>query len=146
MTVSRLPNNDGGIQPTILTAKGDLLTATAASTIKNLPVGANDQILVADSTQSTGMAWKSYGAQGMLVRTLSSMVGWIFGREGPVLQLQQVLIQTLTLLIDGHWQQEQMKHLLLANKQLETQRTFQIFVMQPEFSATQVKLERVKLI
>ena len=62
MTVSRLPNNDGGIQPTILTAKGDLLTATAASTVTNLPAGSNDQVLVADSTTSTGLAWKPYGA------------------------------------------------------------------------------------
>ena len=62
MTVSRLPNNDGGIQPTILTAKGDLLTATAASTVTNLPVGSNDQVLVADSTTSNGLAWKPYGA------------------------------------------------------------------------------------
>ena len=65
MTVSRLPNNDGGIQPTILTNKGDLLTASATSTVTNLPVGSNDQVLVADSTQTTGLSWKSYGAQGM---------------------------------------------------------------------------------
>ena len=63
MTIGRIPNIQGGIQPTILTNKGDLLTATATSTVTNLPVGANDQVLVADSTQSTGMAWKSYGAQ-----------------------------------------------------------------------------------
>jgi hypothetical protein len=44
-------------------------TATATSTIKNLPVGANDQVLVADSTQSTGMAWKSYTVQGQAAGT-----------------------------------------------------------------------------
>jgi len=59
MTVSRLPNNDGGIQPTILTAKGDLLTATAASTITNLPVGADGTTLVANSSSSTGLCWQA---------------------------------------------------------------------------------------
>lgn len=57
MTVSRLPNNDGGIQPTILTAKGDLLTATATSTVTNLPVGTNNQVVMADSTQANGLKY-----------------------------------------------------------------------------------------
>jgi hypothetical protein len=63
MTVSRIPSVEGGIQPTILTTKGDLISATAASTVNRLAVGSNDQVLVADSAASTGLAWKSYGAQ-----------------------------------------------------------------------------------
>lgn len=63
MTVSRIPSVEGGIQPTLLTTKGDLISATAASTVNRLGVGSNDQVLVADSTASTGLAWKSYGAQ-----------------------------------------------------------------------------------
>jgi hypothetical protein len=38
-------------------SKGDLVVASAADTWTRLPVGANDQILVADSTQSTGVKW-----------------------------------------------------------------------------------------
>ena len=41
----------------ILTTKGDLFAATSASTIARLGVGADGQILQADSTQSTGMGW-----------------------------------------------------------------------------------------
>jgi len=57
MTVGRIPSVEGGIQPTLLTAKGDLISATAASTVARLPVGTNAQILVADSTASTGLKW-----------------------------------------------------------------------------------------
>jgi len=40
-----------------VTAKGSLVAATAASTPANLSVGANGTSLVADSSQSTGLAW-----------------------------------------------------------------------------------------
>jgi hypothetical protein len=63
MTIGRIPSVEGGIQPTIVDAKGDLIAATAADTVNRLAVGSNDQVLVADSSASTGLAWKSYGAQ-----------------------------------------------------------------------------------
>jgi hypothetical protein len=62
MTVGRIPSVEGGIQPTLLTAKGDLISATAASTVARLAVGSNDQILVADSTASTGLKWATAAA------------------------------------------------------------------------------------
>ena len=57
MTAGRIPSVEGGIQPTLLTTKGDLISATAASTVARLPVGSDTQILVADSTASTGLKW-----------------------------------------------------------------------------------------
>jgi hypothetical protein len=57
MTISRIPSVEGGIQPTLLTAKGDLISATAASTVARLAVGSDAQILVADSTAATGLKW-----------------------------------------------------------------------------------------
>jgi hypothetical protein len=58
MTTGRLPSVEGGIQPTIVDAKGDLITATAADTPARLAVGAtNGHILTVDSTASTGLAW-----------------------------------------------------------------------------------------
>jgi len=57
MTTGRLPSVEGGIQPTIVDAKGDLITATAADTPARLAVGANDTILTADSTTATGLKW-----------------------------------------------------------------------------------------
>jgi hypothetical protein len=59
MTVGRIPVIEGGIQPTIFDAKGDLLTASANDTPARLAVGANDTMLVGDSTAATGLSYKS---------------------------------------------------------------------------------------
>ena len=48
---------NGMVPLTSVTAKGDILAATASSTVTNLPVGSNGQTLVADSTTATGLKW-----------------------------------------------------------------------------------------
>lgn len=45
-----------------LTTKGDLISATAASTPARLGVGTNGQVLSADSAETTGLKWVSAGA------------------------------------------------------------------------------------
>jgi trimeric autotransporter adhesin len=45
------------LQPAQLTAKGALITATAASTASTLSVGSNGQVLTADSTEARGIKW-----------------------------------------------------------------------------------------
>ena len=47
---------------TILDAKGDLISATAADTPARLAVGTNGQVLTADSTTSTGLKWAAPAA------------------------------------------------------------------------------------
>lgn len=54
----------GYVASSTATTKGDLLAATAASTITRLGVGTNGQVLVADSTQATGLKWGAAGATG----------------------------------------------------------------------------------
>jgi hypothetical protein len=75
MTVGRIPSVEGGIQPTLLTAKGDLISATAASTVAVLPVGTNAQILVADSTASTGLKWATASSGGMTLLSTTTLSG-----------------------------------------------------------------------
>ncbi len=47
----------GAIQSSTATTKGDVLVATAASTVTRQGVGGDGQVLTADSTQSTGVKW-----------------------------------------------------------------------------------------
>lgn len=75
MTIGRLPSIEGGIQPTIVTAKGDLIAATAASTPARLAVGANDTVLTADSTTATGLKWATPSAGGMTLISTTSLTG-----------------------------------------------------------------------
>lgn len=50
-------DDPNAIQNTIVDAKGDLITATAADTPARLAVGNNGETLVADSSASTGLKW-----------------------------------------------------------------------------------------
>ena len=65
MTAGRIPSVEGGIQPTLLDAKGDLIAAVAADTPARLGVGTNGQVLTADSTASTGLAWATAASGSM---------------------------------------------------------------------------------
>lgn len=46
-----------GIPGSTIDAKGDLIAGTADDTYSRLPVGANGQVLMADSAQATGLVW-----------------------------------------------------------------------------------------
>jgi len=56
-------DDSNAIQNAIVDAKGDLIAATANDTPARLAVGANDTMLVADSSAATGLAWKSATTQ-----------------------------------------------------------------------------------
>jgi hypothetical protein len=72
MTVGRIPVIEGGIQPTIFDAKADLLTATANDTPARLAVGTNGQVLTADSTAGTGLAWATPAAGGKVLQVVNA--------------------------------------------------------------------------
>jgi hypothetical protein len=50
-------NADAATQKATLTTKGDIYAATGTSTPARLAVGTNGQVLTADSSASTGLAW-----------------------------------------------------------------------------------------
>jgi hypothetical protein len=60
------------IQNTIVDAKGDLIGATAADTPARLAVGTNGQVLSADSTAATGLAWAIPSGMTLLSTTTLS--------------------------------------------------------------------------
>jgi hypothetical protein len=61
------------IATTIVDAKGDLIAATAADTVARLAVGANDTVLTADSTTSTGLKWATPTSGGMTLLSTTAI-------------------------------------------------------------------------
>lgn len=66
---------NAAIAKTIIDAKGDLIAATAADTPARLAVGTNGQVLTADSTAATGLAWAAPSAGGMTSLATGSLSG-----------------------------------------------------------------------
>ena len=65
--------NAAYVPKTLTTTKGDIITATAANTPARLGVGSDNQILVADSTASTGLKWATPSSGGMTVISSGSL-------------------------------------------------------------------------
>lgn len=57
-------NASAAIAKSIVDAKGDLITATAADTPARLAVGTNGQVLTADSAEATGLKWATTSSGG----------------------------------------------------------------------------------
>ena len=79
MAVSIFPVPLSGIQETLIDAKGDLLSATAADTPARLAVGTNNHILTADSAEATGLKWAAApvtltGSETLTNKTLTTPV------------------------------------------------------------------------
>jgi len=68
-------DDSNAIQNAIMDAKGDLIAATAADTPARLAVGTNGQVLTADSTAATGVAWATAAAGGMIQIATGTLSG-----------------------------------------------------------------------
>jgi hypothetical protein len=68
-------DDSNAIQNAIVDAKGDLISATAADTPARLAVGTNGQVLTADSTQSTGLAWTTPSSGGFTLLSTTALSG-----------------------------------------------------------------------
>jgi hypothetical protein len=68
-------DDSNAIQNAIVDAKGDLIAASANDTPARLAVGTNGQVLTADSTASTGLAWATASSGGMTSLATGSLSG-----------------------------------------------------------------------
>jgi hypothetical protein len=65
------------IKPSLVDAKGDLIAGTAADTVDRLAVGTNGQVLVANSSASTGLAWANAGLTLVKSQTIGTGVSTV---------------------------------------------------------------------
>ncbi len=63
-------DDPNAIQNTIVDAKGDLITATAADTPARLAVGTNGHVLTADSSTATGLKWAAAAGGGKVLQVV----------------------------------------------------------------------------
>jgi hypothetical protein len=68
-------DDSNAIQNAIVDAKGDLIAATGADTPARLAVGTNGQVLTADSTAATGLAWATATSGGMTLLSTHTLSG-----------------------------------------------------------------------
>lgn len=71
-------DDSNAIQNAIVDAKGDLIAASAADTPARLAVGTNGQVLTADSTASTGLAWSTPTSGGWTQISSGSLSGNVY--------------------------------------------------------------------
>lgn len=76
LTSDDLDYFNDGVAPSIITAKGDLIVASTATLVDNLPVGANGYILTADTTATLGVKWAANsGASGASTPDILMLMG-----------------------------------------------------------------------
>jgi hypothetical protein len=66
---------NGAVAKSTFTTKGDIVAATAASTISRLGVGTNGQVLTADSTAATGIKWAAAAGGGKVLQVVNATYG-----------------------------------------------------------------------
>ena len=66
-------NAGAAIAKATVDAKGDLIAGTADNTVARLAVGANDTILVADSSTATGLKWAAPAGGGKVLQVISGV-------------------------------------------------------------------------
>ena len=92
-------DDTNAIQNAIVDAKGDLIGATAADTPARLAVGTNGQVLTADSTAATGLAWATATSGGMTL--LAS--GTLSGTELDLTSIDQTYKDLVFQITDANW-------------------------------------------
>jgi hypothetical protein len=74
MTVGRIPNVEGGIQPTLLTTAGDIMYASSASNPDRLGIGTAGQVLQVNSG-ATAPEWATPSSGGMTLLSTTTLSG-----------------------------------------------------------------------
>ena len=87
---------DAAIPASTLTTKGDLITRTSAS-LARLGVGTNGQVLAADSTAATGLAWSTPVNQNLTINAKVANYSLVIGDVNKLITMSDAGTLTVTV-------------------------------------------------
>jgi hypothetical protein len=88
---------DAAIPKTIVTAKGDVIGATASGVPDNLAVGTNGQVLTADSTTAMGITWTTPATTNLTINAKTANYTLVAGDLNKLITMSDAGTLTLTV-------------------------------------------------
>jgi hypothetical protein len=88
---------DAAVPESIVTAKADLLVASASGVVDNLAVGTNNQVLTADSTQTLGVKWATPTIPDMTINAKTANYTLVAGDVNKLITMSDAGTLTLTV-------------------------------------------------
>lgn len=82
--------DDAKVAKSSVDAKGDLVVGTANDAVARLPVGTDGQLLMADSTQATGIKWATFTGGAVINQTIRGTISITGGGTGAQVTIPSV--------------------------------------------------------
>jgi len=88
---------DAAIPNALVTAKGDIIAASANAVPDNLAIGTNGQVLTADSTQTLGMKWSTPTTTDLTINAKTANYSLVAGDVNKLITMSSASTTTLTV-------------------------------------------------
>jgi hypothetical protein len=88
---------DAAVPETVVTAKADLLVASASGVVDNLAVGTNNQVLTADSSATLGVKWATPTDVNLTINAKTANYTLVSGDVNKLITMSDAGTLTLTV-------------------------------------------------